>query len=150
MPTEIDYVVLKADWLEIIWVSITFIALIANVFLFDAAMRNSIAIRVLQVNGPRRYAARTQIIREIIRIVKQLALLSVGLRAATIPNYEHIERTWDFYFIVVMLMLVAVGMALAAVVDFYRFRMLLQMVEASDFYSRMQDYGYRDQRRDAP
>lgn len=136
MITEISIAWVHASWLEISWVVITCIALLVNFLLLKFAYGNRHALEELQINGTRRYAADTQIIREIIRIVKQAALLFIGIRALFLPSFNPV-RTWDYYAVVSCLMAVAVGMAAAAVIDYIRFRQIIEMIDDTEFVHHM-------------
>ena len=137
---EIDYVVHKAGPVETAWIAVTLIAMVVVVFLLRTAIQNKRALQVLKQNGVRQYAADTQIIREVFRLVALIPLLAIGIRSAFLPNYVA-TKTWDYYFAIGCLMAVPVLMAVKGIIDWYRFNTLLRAVESQDFQTRVGDYG---------
>lgn len=125
---EVEYLWWKAGWVETVWISTTVLAMLVILLLMKFAVENHKALVTLQENGLRQYAARTQVIREILRFTITLPLLAIGIRQAMLPNYE-VSRTADYYFFIACLMTVPVGMAIKGIVDWYRFTTLLRAVE---------------------
>ncbi len=149
MPPEIDYVVYKAGWLEIIWLAITLIATLVIFLLLRVAILNKRALSALGQNGIREYAADTQIIREILRLAIMVPLLIIGGRAAMLPNY-HGTRTFDYYLAIACLIAIPIGMAVKGVVDWYRFMSLLRRIQVQNISNAIAAFGLRKDEPPAP
>ena len=141
-PQQIDYVIWHASWIEISFILLLIVAMFVNILLLRVAYLNSNALMVSGLNGARQYAVNTQVIREIIRITSQVALLYVAVRAIYTPNFK-VVAGWDYYVSIACLMYVAYAKAMAATVDYVRFNVLLSRVDTTEILDRIDQYGKR-------